>query len=307
MNRRTFIKAAGLSVASLALPEVARASFLHREGGAQWGGFCRPRGSESFIQAIQRMEKLIQRKLDVTRHYLHWDGPVLTDAVKWSAKGGRLPFIALSTNGAVTWKEIADGKQDDRIKKKFVTLRKWGHQAVLCFDHEPESMANQYGAGTPDEFAAAYDHTHKIAQEVGATNLVWSCVLQGGTFHGGHGGPEQWFPRTHHILGSDGYNRHSDAWVSFKEIFSPGYSYALAQGKSFMVGEWGCQDDPRKPDWFRQAAKTMKRWPKLRLVIYTNEVAEFNDQPIDFRVNSSSESLASFRKIGHDSYFGGGR
>lgn len=305
IDRRTFLKAGAIGAASLALPQPAGASLFQRAGTVQWGAFSRPRSGEDFIQAIKRLENLIDRKLDVTRHYLHWHGQILTDAARWSAAGGRIPFIAWATNGEVTWRQIIGGNQDAHIRDKARKIRDWGHPAVFCFDHEPEAMLHQFGAGTAPEFAKAFDRVHRIFNDVGATNVKWACVLQGGTFHGGNGGPGHWYPQSHQILGSDGYNRHSNDWVSFKEIFTPGYNQALRQGKPFMIGEWGCQEDPRKDEWMVAAANTMRNWDKLSFVVYTHAVAEFDDKPVDFRVNSNPAALSAFRKIGHTSYFSG--
>jgi hypothetical protein len=309
MKRRTFLKAGAMTTAGLFYTDQlsrqidAYASLFHRLGRVQWGGFSRPTGAENTIQAIQRMETQIGRKLDVTRHYLHWHGPFPSDAVRWSAAGQRVPFVAWSTDQKTTWKEIIDGREDDHIREKAALIRDWGRHVVFCFEHEPEAQA-LLGAGTPDEFSAAYDHVHQIFSGVGSSNLKWACVLEGGTYH--KGTVDQWMPKTHHILGSDGYNRHPDAWVSFWEIFSPGYHKALSQGKPFIIGEYGCQEDPRKPGWFYGAAKCMKNWKRLRLVTYTNAIANFDGQDVDFRVNSSPDALAAFRDIGHDPYFGGG-
>jgi hypothetical protein len=40
------------------------------------------------------LEQKIGRKLGITRHYMNWDRSIPSDLIRWSAAGGRKPYIA---------------------------------------------------------------------------------------------------------------------------------------------------------------------------------------------------------------------
>ena len=302
MRRRRFLKVGLGTILSTAAASRAGAVIFNRPGQALWGGFSEIRDRETPQQAFRRMENLIGRQLSLTRHYAHWSTVLPTPAMVWSARGGRIPAISWATSGEVTWRDIVDGRHDAHISEQAARLKAWGKLATFCFEHEPE---NELNTGTPAQFVAAYDHVHRVFDAAGAKNLKWIVVLMGTTYHGGHRGPEIWTPKSHDIVGQDGYNRHANEWVSFREIFQPGYRQAEAQDKPFMINEWGCQDDPRKARWFYEADETIRGWPRLQAVIYTHAIAEFRGDVMRFIVDSRPDALRAFRKVGQHPYYGG--
>jgi hypothetical protein len=303
VRRRKFLRL-GLGAATVAAANASRASagLFRSPGQTLWGGFSQIRAGETPQQAFRRMERLIDRPLAMTRHYAHWSTVLPTPAMVWSARGGRIPAISWATSGEVAWRDIAEGKHDVYILEQARRIARWGKPATFCFEHEPE---NELNIGTPSQFVAAYDHVHSLFDSAGATNLRWVVVLMGTTYHGGHRGPKVWTPKSHDLVGQDGYNRHADEWVSFREIFEPGYEHAIKQAKPFIINEWGCQDDPRKADWFYNADETIRGWPRLQAVIYTHAIAEFRGEVMRFIVDSRRDALSAFRKIGGRAYYGG--
>jgi hypothetical protein len=148
------------------------------------------------MQAIFRMENLINRKLDVTRHYVSWDRDLANDQVRQSAATGHIPLVSLecqrSDGSFIKWADIAGGRHDTELTAKAHGLRDWGKHAYFVFNHEPE---NDIGSGNAEAFRAAYNHTRQLFGASGATNLRWVCTLMAPTYGGAHGGAKKWVCR----------------------------------------------------------------------------------------------------------------
>ena len=153
LSRRDFIRAsaggAGAILAASAAPALARVA----PGHCGWGAFAEPTGSQTPMQALFQMERLVRRKLDVTRHYVSWDRELANDQVKQSAATGHIPLISLecqrSDGSFIKWADIAAGRHDTELISKAIDLADWGKHAYFVFNHEPE---NDVGSGNSQSF-----------------------------------------------------------------------------------------------------------------------------------------------------------
>jgi hypothetical protein len=328
LSRRKFLTYAGLGVAGVAAAGTAVKIIADQldtstsigpnggDGGAEdvntgclWGAYVDP-GKGSAISAIEGFEKLIGRRLDLTRHYIRWDRHLINDPIVQSAKAGRIPLIAWHTqrlDGSwVQWADIASGKHDRELQTQATLLRDWGGEAYFVFNHEPENDP----AGQAQDFAAAFDHVRTVFEDVGARSLRWVATLMRGTYQGSRGGADAWIPQTCDLLGADGYNRGacnpSIGWESFRSIFSAARGVARTHGKGLVIEEWGCVESgacggsapESKADWLREAGATIETWPEIHGVIYSQVNASYTDVKVDFRVNTSPTALRTFRRIG---------
>jgi hypothetical protein len=267
------------------------------------------------MQAVFQMEALINRKLDVTRHYVSWDRELANDQVRQSAATGHIPLISLEcqrSNGSfVKWANIADGQHDTELKNKARDLADWGGRAYFVFNHEPE---NDTVSGNAREFRAAYNYTRRLFEANGVNNLRWVCTLMAPTYGGAHGGAGIWVPSAAEVLGADGYNRggcSDKGWQTFGQIFGAAHHFARRRKKRLVIQEWGsvgrnaCHrlDVETKASWISHACKQIKEWPRIEAVIYTHARVEFRGHQLSFRVDSSRESLRAYRRCGHKPYF----
>jgi hypothetical protein len=326
MKRRDFLKGVLGATAAAVMPGIssqrASASALLpiEQAACRWGAFVDTVGGQSKTEAYLAFEKLIGRKVAVTRQYLPWNSPLPGGVAAWSADGGRIPYIsfkAISSNGdLVPWSSIAAGKKDDVIRVQADRMRTWGQHAYVCFHHEPE---DDPGCGSAADFRAAYARIRRIFVARGVV-VRWVVALMASTYAGGHGGFEPWLPAEFDCIGIDGYNRFpcvdpNHPWKSFAETFSPGYDAARAVGKSMVIGEVGCveQDacgnvggDPlAKARWITHMGDTLVNWPIVHAVLYSNTALMHGGYPMDYRVNTRSASLDAYRSVGRRSHFSG--
>jgi hypothetical protein len=324
ITRRQFIRysasAAGALVASQAihLPDAAAA-----QAACRWGAFVVP-GPDPLdpLATTRDFETEIGRRLGMTRHYLRWDfRPIPSLAMQQSANGHRVPFVDWRPqkqppdNGFIRWDDIANGLHDSEIDQVGASLASWNKTAYFTFNHEPENDAVH--CGTASEYKAAYTRIKQRFAVAGVTKLKYVCTLVQGTFKGKNGGPDTWFPNGAQYVGADGYNRSkcSGGWKTFETLFKEAHDYAVLRGRNMVIEEFGCVENASpctdstttetKANWFPQAVATIKGWPEIKAVIYTNVLASyrtFHDN-IDFRIDSSTAARNAYIAAGHDAYF----
>jgi hypothetical protein len=326
MDRRDFLKStaaatAGLTLEGLMGRDVAsagRSSILTAR--CRWGAFADPVAGQTDAQAYLALENKIGRKLAVTRQYLPWDADLPGAVARWSARGGRIPYIsfkALHSNGdPVRWASIASGSKDASIRAQAERMRTWGHRAYMSFHHEPEDDPS---CGSPAEFRAAYAHVRRIFR-AHRVKVRWVVALMASTYDGGNRGYKPWLPPAFDLIGVDGYNRYpcigdraEHPWQSFHALFSSAYHAAVRTNKPMLVAEAGCveQDacghgsgDPlAKARWFTRMGETLKGWPRVQGVLYSNTTLMHRGYRMDYRVDSSSAAIAAYRKVGLQAYF----
>jgi len=316
LSRRRFLElsVAGAGAAALesaTVPALARVAAGH----CGWGAFAKPLPGQTPMEAVAAMEKLIGRKLDLTRHYVSWDRAFPNTQIKLSAKSGHIPLIsweAQRRNGTyVKWSDIANGRYDTLLKERARAMKAWGHRAYFVFNHEPE---NDLPSGDASQFKAAYNHVRHVFDAVGTPNLHWLCTLMQGTYGGAHGGAGAWVPGGAQLLGVDGYNRGRchGGWQSFSSLFSAARNYAKNHNKRLVIQEWGCVEasacggvsgSVTKAAWIKDAAARIKSWPQVEAVIYTHAKADFGTKTFSFRVDTSAGSLKQYRAAGKLAYF----
>jgi TAT (twin-arginine translocation) pathway-exported protein len=325
MDRRDFLKTSAAASAGLALQGIlgrevsaSRSSLL--TANCLWGAFANPLAGQTDAQAYLALEKKIGRKFALTRQYLSWDADLPGAVARWSASHGRIPYISFkalhSNGGAVRWASIASGSKDSFIRAQAERMRAWGHRAYMSFHHEPEDDPT---CGSPSEFRAAYAHIRRIF-EAHRVNVRWVVALMASTYDGGNGGYRQWFPPAYEFIGVDGYNRYPcidnrthHPWQSFHALFGSAYAAAGAENKPMFVAEAGCveQDacgygsgDPlAKARWFTGMGETLRAWPRVEAVMYSNTTLMHRGYRMNYRVDSSTASLAAYRKVGLQAYF----
>ena len=168
--------------------------------GSALGAYVNPHG-RPMPEAIAAFEDKIGRRLDITRHYTHWDMPLPGRTIEWSASGGRIPLVAWASDKLggryVKWHSIARGDEDAWIRRQAQSVATSGIAMYLCFHHEPE---DEPVAGGPADFRGAFGRVKGIFDEVGTPNVTWLVTLMASTYAGGHGGPEAWMPPSYDLV-----------------------------------------------------------------------------------------------------------
>jgi len=123
----------------------------------------------------------------------------------------------------------------------------------------------------------------------------WVWAPTASSFNMGTAG--RYMPSSFDIVGVDGYSR-TRKWRTPSQIFSAAHRFALAHGKSLLIGEVGCDEFPgaptRKANWLLAASNMFHGWTDLRAIMWTNTGAKRHL----FWLDSSPQSLTIFRMVG---------
>ncbi len=320
ISRREFLARSALGAGALALGTAAlgTSELLHPavasaapKGRALWGAFVAPKGNTR-ISSVKAFEDMIGRHIDITRHYLNFDRRLVNSVVEDSVNTGHIPLIGMvakrSDGTFAKWEEIARGRYDTELETKGQSLKDLDRPVYFVFNPEPE---NDSHAGGPIQFKRAFNHIRSVFDSVGASNLRWMATLMRGTYHGAQGGAGRWMPSGADIIGADGYNRggcSGGGWISFRNIFTAAHDYARARGMPLFIEEWGAVEGSScgqhlghdKATWIRAAGDTIRSWPELEGVCYSQTRAYYaqTGKTVDYRVNTSKRSLEAYRRVG---------
>jgi hypothetical protein len=204
---------------------------------------------------------------------------------------------------AFTAKVITAGRYDGYIHNFARAARDWGYPFFIRFAHEMNG--NWYpwstGAGNlngnePADFRAMWRYVHGIFSTVGAHNAVWVWCVN--TSYPGSTPLPQVYPGNDVVdwIGIDGYNQGGSQWQSLQQVFGDTYHTVTTHtNKPVMLCEVAsAEQGGSKAQWITNGFLTTipKQLPRVRAVLWFDwRMGE------DWRVNSSSASLAAFRKV----------
>jgi hypothetical protein len=263
--------------------------------GALWG-------TSKFDRA---WEAQLGRKFDIVHFYHQWNHNFPTAEERALAAEGRLLLINWKSPGS--WPAVANGSQDAQITATATRLKAFGRKMLLAFHHEPENDIP--GTGQPADYAKAFRRVVDVFNRVGADNVLFVWNMMG--FVGGHGDIyPTLYPGDAYVdwIAYDPYNwygcRSGSKPRSFAEITKPFYDWtaAHAPSKPLMLAEYGLQEQPAgapsKAAWFRDSLVQLKTTrTRIKALVYFN-----NLHNCDWRITSSSSSVAAYRELGRDGF-----
>ena len=110
-----------------------------------------------------------------------------------------------------------------------------------------------------------------------------------------------------YCLRKDGH--YQKPWMSLQQVLAPLMTFAQAHpGPGLIMAEFGTPEDAklagRKAQWFADAQQLLKQpaYTRFKAALYWNQKSS-NFADCDFRVNTSSSSLAAFTAMANDPYF----
>ncbi|WTK80844.1 glycosyl hydrolase [Streptomyces sp. NBC_01511] len=307
--------------------------------GAWWGAYVpyaenrSDNGSAdgSLTRAVYAFEKKIGRRLDVVYNYhdmsnTELDGRLLTPderelgedrmlMLAWESTVWREPHHENWTEDQLGWANIAAGTYDARIiDPQARRIKEYGDEhgkrIFLSFDQEADARIKE-GAGTPDEYVAAYRHLHDRFAELGVDNVVWVWTVSG--YLGSADEMKALYPGDDYVdwIGMDQYNyylcHNTTDWKDFDRSQRPAYDWLRANisaEKPLMLAEFGTVPDPADPtrqrDWYTRIPTTVRTMPGVKALIQWNRPVPGAN--CDLTVNEGP-GLAGYREAGKDSYF----
>jgi hypothetical protein len=304
-RRKAALIAAAMVAA--AAPSPAGARTVAPRHGALLGIYAKQRAGRTHGQELRHVERQLHRRLAIDHFYVHFDDSLADRQVRATIRRGRIPLINWSPEGAaVSWGRIAAGAFDHTIERQARALRHLGAPVMLAFSHEPEN--DSPGLGTPGQFKSAFRHIVARFRAAGARNVRFVCILEGYTYDGGNGGVRQWYPGRRWVnwAGADAYNwapgRAGYAWRSFKDAFRGFNRWGRTHHKPLIVAEFGTQERPGRPSakahWFASAARTIKKWHRIKAAVYFNSNSRYR-----WWIDTSRPALRAFRALADAKYF----
>jgi beta-mannanase len=173
----------------------------------------------------------------------------------------------------------------------------------IRFAHEMNLQSSPWGPGrhgnTPERFVKAWRHVVAVFDDAGADNVEW--VWAPNVDCEGKCPFEAFYPGDRNVdwLGLDGYNfgpSLGHPWRSFASIFKTSYQKIVnLSRRPVMIAETASAErGGDKAAWIRQGllSDVPALMPRVRMIIWFDV-----EQETDWRIDSSAESLESFRQV----------
>ncbi|WP_147443285.1 PKD domain-containing protein [Corallococcus sp. AB011P] len=291
------------------LAEAEAAVTFEPASGVLFGAFAGKRGTEDHAAALDALEQVAERKMDVHRIYAVWDEAQPNKFLLADLERGRIPLLSITAKrqdgSGVSWASIASGAQDAQLKAHALALKGTGKPLFLIFNHEPDMAGTAHGS--PAEFATAFRRLVTVFRQQCVTNVSYSMTLVPYSFQSG--AADAFWPGSTYVdwVGADAYNWNGcnptagDTWRSLEEAVAPVLAWAHVKGKPVMLPEWGSVEDAstagRKGQWFRDALDTFKRHPEIKVASYFHTTGT-----CPWWVDSSASSVDGFHALGASGY-----
>jgi hypothetical protein len=266
--------------------------------------------------ALDAYREQLGRYPDVSMNYRSLDEPLLTESEMADQRArGVEPMVTVEPyvggyGNAVSLSALADGRYDSEIHAEAAVAKAYGGEVLIRFAHEMNGPWEAWGPGhgsTPQDYVDAWRHYVSVFRADGATNarFVWSPNVDGGSYPF-----TPYFPGDEWVdyVALDGYNWGSNSWQTFAQIFSSSYA-TLTQlsAKPVMIAETassGVGGD--KAAWIREVFlhTIPQQFGRVVAVVWFNrDFTAVGEQ--DWRIDSSSSSLAAYREVVSNSLYGG--
>lgn len=272
-------------------------------GTFAWGMWAgQPWNSSSIKSAIS----MVGHSPAILMTYQHWDR-----MAQYLAADAKV-IKGFGTSWMVTWEPddslqgIEQGKDDAFITGWAKAAAAWGGTIYLRYMHEmngdwyPWAVYNGHNGNTPSDFVNAWQHTHDLFVAAGARNVKW--VWSPNVRYGSNYPFANLYPGSAYVdwVALDGYNWGGQVgghpgWQSMASIFLDSYNQVVGYGKPIVLAETAsAEGGGDKAAWVRNSYFTdiPQKMSRIRAVIWFDQVAE-----TDFRINSSTASLAAFQQI----------
>lgn len=274
------------------------------------------RGVEDDPSEINEFTEMVGEKPSTVMVYQNWEehgefDRGLIDAVR---ARGATPLVTWAPRDPergrgqreYSLQKITRGRYDTYIRQWARGAAAWGDPLYLRFAHEMNSHFFPWGVGvkgnTGADYVAAWRHIHDIFAQEGATNVrwVWSPLADVPT---SRDALEQMYPGDDYVdwLALDGYNWGTEGlalaeWRTMAEIFGPFHDkLADISDKPMMIAEVASAEaGGSKANWIEEGLleDVPSRLPQVRAVVWFS-----SNKLMDWRVNSSQESLAAYSRV----------
>lgn len=256
----------------------------------------------------------VGRKPDIVMDYSNVTDPLLTQREISNLQArGETPMVTwqLFQSGydgpTIPLDGLAAGNYDSYLHKAAALAKSLPFEVMIRFGHEMNG--DWYGwSGNPTAYVNAWRHVVGVFRQDGATNVkwVWSPTVDYGDYPFA-----AYFPGDSWVdyVALDGYNWGAAGvgtgrWESLREVFASSYAkITQLSSKPVIIAETSSSEvGGNKANWIREGfLKTIPQdFPRVTAVIWFDRDAEE-----DWRIDTSSSSLAAYREVVASTLYGG--
>jgi beta-mannanase len=268
-------------------------------------------GAPSNISLITSLESKIDKKFSVINYFQTTSQGFTRTAATNAANHGSVPLITLEfwdpsrgvNQPAFSLKQISGGAHDNYLRTYARDAKAFGKTVWLRPLHEMNGNWYPWGGtvngNNPSDFTSAWRHIVNIFREEGATNVkfMW-CPNAESVPNTSANSISAYWPGDDYVdyLSIDGYNAgvsSTSAWRSFSSVFSASYAAVTKlSAKPVYIAEISCSPDGgNKATWISDMFRVLPtQFPRIKGVVWFNK-----NSSRDWRIESSSESLAAFK------------
>lgn len=332
-----------LALILLSAPLVRATDFPHSvgpdDGRAFWGAYMDFGETEDTVtlEGIERFEELAGARPAIIASSSYWGEQTFPkDNLELISRHGAVPIIYWSP-----WdKPYEESKGPDKFALTAILAGKWDAYIDMWADGAKAfgkpffvSLCNEmngdwfpwsghfYGGenGGPETFKKAWHYIVDRVRARGASNVIW--VFHINNFPAEN---DEWnlyanyYPGPDYVdwLGLSVYGKQfleGGDWAEFKDLIDWPYKEicSLDPNKPVMLAEFGVGEFRKsgsKAQWFEDAFRLMRNYPRIRAAIYWHERWQNEDGTYsNLRINSSPGALRAFREGVADPFWQGAK
>ena len=289
-------------------------------------------------EGLKAFEQIIDHPIGAVCWFPTWDEEFPSEACQAAQRHGAIPMVTweifwpsidpnntsgTGPEGYRGFNEVLAGNYDDYIDRYAGEAKRFGRRVLIRFMHEFNGnwyvwSGNKNGGadGGAEKVVAVWKYVVDRFNQVGADNVKWLWVPHGPSIDLN---TESWndvanyWPGDEYVdwIGLDAYNFYpKDPWGNgrpfrdfdncFRELYG---ACAMLGDQPMMIAEFGTgefeHEGQSKADWITDTFQKIKaEYPRIRIFTWFNINKE-----LDWRVNSSPETLEAFQTALKDPYF----
>ncbi len=286
------------------------------------------------VDRVESFEKRARKDVSIVMWYQPWavDNRYLFDAGACVSlmRQGKVPMITWEPwnpgNNANLLRDparqpkyrlsrIVKGEFDGYIRSWAVQIRELGGPVMLRPMHEMNGnwypWCGAANGNRPADFRAAWRRIHRIFEAEGATNVTWVWSINHESVPSGRGNRyAAYYPGDEYVdwTAISGFNWGTSSrwssWRSFSHWYDEPLAYLKRLRKPICIAEFACvEQGGDKGAWMADAYRRVRATPSVRAIVYYDSIERAPSSTQDWRVDTSSRSLAAFRKSIAPAYF----
>jgi hypothetical protein len=274
-------------------------------------------GSSEDPSLIDDYAREVGRAPGIVLSYKDWSSLPFNDVELDSIwRRGAIPMITwepwTSSHRPFSLRGIAEGRFDRYLRRAAGSAANYDKPFMVRFGQEMNGNWFPWGRGvdgnTARDFRKAWKHMVDLFRFHGATNVIW--VWSPNEDSGGNHPFAPLYPGDEWVdwVALDGFNfGDTEGWPSFTTVFGSTYDRLVElTSRPLMIGETGSNDvGGDKAAWIASAlGHEVPRFPRIRALVWFDSETPRGD----FRIDTSRDSLAAFRRaVAAPVYRGTGR